>query len=658
MKNKFFIFLLTFCMVFTSTGIIFALDEVEETKEIKEPVIEKIEEKKIEEVKVDEPQNDKVIEEPKVEEPKVEEPQEEIKAEEVKKEEVKKEEVKTEEAKEKEEPPKKDPEPEEPVVEIITPVEKVIVKLYARNGSGNYAIAQTWNAVANGTNTWANADKNAKQYSPITQGDTTYTYTGVWVDDLGNSYTIGERKKGADFIALFSNQEGPTATLNVYAQYDEWTIPHLTANYIDNVGNAGGSASWKDDGGTDYEHIFKEAVDVPNQYTFLYWKNFDNGNIKNPGDVLTIEKGSLTEDTTINYYAVYEYQPSIRLIYNYKDGTKDTGSRLDAIDIYGEEPEDLYWFYEDGTLVEEGTIINLPSKEITTDLMNIEEVTKVFAHYYTVTWVSNGEVIEEDLEVPYGAEPSYDGATPTKEETDQYIYSFKGWTPEPTTVTEDATYVAEFDATEKEQPVGPTPGPDPGPGPDPEPQPEPEPTPEPEPAPQPEPTPQPEPITPTPTPTPVRPTAPSTPTRLAVAPTPVEEVVDNTPTKAEVPKATTITDLDVPQVAAQGAWALVNLIATILGCIIALLVLFIKKKSDNEEYTEDEKSDIRKMRITKIASILVGIISIIVFILTEDMSLPMILTDKWTLCMILLLIIEVVNIWIVKKQSQREEEDD
>ena len=136
-------------MVFTSTGIIFALDEVEEAKEIKEPAIEKIEEKKIEEVKVDEPQNDKIIEEPKVEEPKVEEPQE-IKAEEVKKEEVKKEEVKTEEVKEKEEPPKKDPEPEEPVVEITTPVEKVIVKLYARNGSGNYAIAQTWNAVANG----------------------------------------------------------------------------------------------------------------------------------------------------------------------------------------------------------------------------------------------------------------------------------------------------------------------------------------------------------------------------------------------------------------------------------------------------------------------------------------------------------------------------
>lgn len=134
----------------------------------------------------------------------------------------------------------------------------------------------------------------------------------------------------------------------------------------------------------------------------------------------------------------------------------------------------------------------------------------------------------------------------------------------------------------------------------------------------------------------------------------------NNPTPAATPKTqtTTVPDADVPQVAAQGAWALVNLIATILGCIIALLALFIKKKSDNEEYTEDEESDIRKMRITKIASILIGIISIIVFILTEDMSLPMILTDKWTLCMILLLIIEVVNILIVKKQSQREEEDD
>jgi hypothetical protein len=64
------------------------------------------------------------------------------------------------------------------------------------------------------------------------------------------------------------------------------------------------------------------------------------------------------------------------------------------------------------------------------------------------------------------------------------------------------------------------------------------------------------------------------------------------------------------------------------------------------------------MVITKIASVLIGIVSIIAFILTEDMSLPMVYTDKWTLLMILLLIIEIVNIFIIRQQSKGEENDD
>ena len=65
-----------------------------------------------------------------------------------------------------------------------------------------------------------------------------------------------------------------------------------------------------------------------------------------------------------------------------------------------------------------------------------------------------------------------------------------------------------------------------------------------------------------------------------------------------------------------------------------------------------------KILATKNASILVGIISVIAFILTEDMSLPMVLTDKWTFLMILLLIIEIVNIFIIRRQSKGEEDDD
>lgn len=124
------------------------------------------------------------------------------------------------------------------------------------------------------------------------------------------------------------------------------------------------------------------------------------------------------------------------------------------------------------------------------------------------------------------------------------------------------------------------------------------------------------------------------------------------------PPTTTINPAPTPKAEPEGSWALINLIAIILACICALVLLFVRKDTENDEPTDEEKKDMRKILATKIASILVGIISVIAFILTEDMSLPMVLTDKWTFLMILLLIIEIVNIFIIRRQSKGEEDDD
>ena len=70
---------------------------------------------------------------------------------------------------------------------------------------------------------------------------------------------------------------------------------------------------------------------------------------------------------------------------------------------------------------------------------------------YTITWVDgDGETLTTE-QVAYGQTPAYTGATPTKTATAQYSYTFNNtWSPAIASVTEAATYTAQFDSTVNE----------------------------------------------------------------------------------------------------------------------------------------------------------------------------------------------------------------
>ena len=71
---------------------------------------------------------------------------------------------------------------------------------------------------------------------------------------------------------------------------------------------------------------------------------------------------------------------------------------------------------------------------------------------------------------------------------------------------------------------------------------------------------------------------------------------------------------------------------------------------------EDEETKVHNRGFIRLISVIVAVISIIVFILTEDMLLPMKLVDKWTLIMIFILIIQIVVAFLCKHRKEKEED--
>lgn len=150
---------------------------------------------------------------------------------------------------------------------------------------------------------------------------------------------------------MFAGQEGPTATLNIYAQYQKNYKYDCINKETDKISNGSHQASFTVDSKTGYEYTFSTPADIPERYSFLYWNNEIYGQ-KKAGDILTIEPNSIHEETTIEFIATYKYilKPTVRVIYKLENQIlKTIEPTIESINLKENAPEVQnldYWSFE------------------------------------------------------------------------------------------------------------------------------------------------------------------------------------------------------------------------------------------------------------------------------------------------------------------------
>ena len=107
-------------------------------------------------------------------------------------------------------------------------------------------------------------------------------------------------------------------------------------------------------------------------------------------------------------------------------------------------------------------------------------------------------------------------------------------------------------------------------------------------------------------------------------------------------------------------WALLNLILMVVGLILGVISIMhsvIKKRHEETDYESDSDEETRKAKVLwLVASIITAVAGIIVFFLTEKISLPMVLVDKWTIVNGIILALGLVSfIFVIKNKKDSDD---
>ena len=182
----------------------------------------------------------------------------------------------------------------------------------------------------------------------------------------------------------------------------------------------------------------------------------------------------------------------------------------------------------------------------------------------------------------------------------------------------------------------------------------------------------PAPVTPSTPPIPVSP-PPVTPRyiqQVVPAPTPQEEVKKEKTPKAE-PKEEKVEKEKTPKARPEKFWALINLICAIVTVLFGLLLLISKRhKSEDDEEEDDEtkqqtnnddeskEQEKKRGAFTRVLAVLIAILSVVFFLVTEDMSLRWTWTDQWTIWMVVIGLVQIVVFFVGRKWKNVDNDDD
>ena len=160
--------------------------------------------------------------------------------------------------------------------------------------------------------------------------------------------------------------------------------------------------------------------------------------------------------------------------------------------------------------------------------------------------------------------------------------------------------------------------------------------------------------------------------QVVPAPTPQEEVKKEKTPKAE-PKEEKVEKVEkekTPKARPEKFWALINLICAIVTVLFGLLLLISKRhknKDDEEDETkdqtttnEDEEKEQEKKRgaFTRVLAVLIAILSVVFFLVTEDLSLRWTWTDQWTIWMVVIGLVQIVVFFVGRKWKNVDDDED